>query len=151
MIEKHIHKLNVNPFFSSYILLAFFKGYESKKCPLLLLYVVLPLILSGTSRKALNSINKANTLTNFTNKNKEILVDLQLQIWDLRKLTNMALVVLYNNNEIKLQNEIEILKTIDHNNYNDDLKSYFRAAYYLGILFNKETIQTIFKTLKIIP
>lgn len=151
MSEKHINKLNVNPFLCSIILQAFYRGYEDDKCPLLLHYIVVPMILFGDIRTSLLSINKNMELNNFVSLNKINLINLQESVWFFRRITNQALIVLHNKQQIKLSSTVEILGTADYNNYSDDVKKYLRAATYLGIMFKKEPIENIFKIFKVIP
>lgn len=151
MIDKYINKLNANPFWGGLIIQAFHGGYNSKECPLLLHYIILPMVLYGDVRKSLLLINKNTTLTNFVSQNRANLIELQQHIWILRNPTNQALIVLHNKEYIQLKEYVEVIKTIDYNNYNDDMRKYLRAATYLGVMLKKETLLDIFKILKIVP
>lgn len=151
MIDKYINKLNVNPFWGGLIIQAFHGGYNSKECPLLLHYIILPMVLYGDVRNSLLLINKNTTLTNFVSQNRANLIELQQHIWILRNPTNQALTVLHNKEYIQLKEYVEVIKTIDYNNYNDDMRKYLRAATYLGVMLKKETLLDVFKILKIVP
>lgn len=151
MIDIIIHKLNVNPFLNGLIFQAFYNGYGKRECPLHLHYLVLPLLLNGNSRRALMSINKNQSIIEFTTKNKLNLINLQEDIWRLKELTNESLIVLHNNNQIELGNLVYINEVIDYKNYNADLKQYLKSATHLGILLKYELIQDIYKTFNVIP
>ncbi|MGL5257354.1 MAG: three component ABC system middle component [Proteocatella sp.] len=151
MIDKYINKLNTNPFWGGLIIQAFHRGYDNKECPLILHYIILPMVLYGDIRKSLLHINKNTTLTNFVSQNRANLIDLQQLIWKLKYTTNQALTGLHNKEYIQLKEHVRVIKTIDYNNYDDDMKKYLRAATYLGVILKKETLLDAFKILKIIP
>jgi len=151
MIEKHINKLNVNPFLSGIILKAFYAGFSENECPLLIHYVVLPMVLYGDLRNSLLAVNKNITLTNFVTQNKIHLIDFQQNLWSLKQLTNQSLIVLHNKQSIILKDKVEVIETVDYNNYNEDIKKYLRASNYLGLMLKKETIEDVYKILMIIP
>lgn len=151
MIDKYINKLNVNPFWGRLIIQAFHAGYNNKECSLLLHYIILPMVLYGDVRNSLLLINKNTTLTNFVSQNRANLIELQQHIWILRNPTNQALIVLHNKKYIQLKEYVEVIKTIDYNNYNDDMRKYLRAATYLGLMLKKETLLDVFRILKIVP
>ncbi len=151
MIDKIIHKLNVNPFLNGLIFQAFYNGYGNNECQLHLSYLVLPLILNGKSRRALMSINKNQNIIEFTTRNKLNLINLQEDIWKLRSLTNESLIILHNNNQIELKDLVRIKEVVDYKNYNLDLMEYLKSATNLGILLRQESIQNIYKTLNVIP
>lgn len=151
MIERHINKLNINPFLGEIIFKAFYAGYNEKECPLLIHYIILPMVLYGDLRKPLLSVNKNITLTNFVSQNKIHLVNFQESIWSLKKLTHQSLIILHNKQSIIVKTQVEILETIDYNNYNEDLKQYLRASNYLGVMLRKESTQDVYKILKAIP
>ena len=151
MIDKYINKLNVNPFWGGLIIQAFHAGYNNKECSLLLHYIILPMVLYGDVRNSLLLINKKTTLTNFVSQNRANLIELQQHIWILRSPTNQALIVLHNKEYIQLKEYVEVIKTIDYNNYNDDMRKYLRAATYLGVMLKRETLLDVFKILKIVP
>lgn len=79
------------------------------------------------------------------------MIELQQHIWILRNPTNQALIVLHNKKYIQLKEYVEVIKTIDYNNYNDDMRKYLRAATYLGLMLKKETLLDVFRILKIVP
>jgi len=151
MIDKIIHKLNVNPFLNGLIIQAFYLGYKKTECSLLMHYVILPIILNGDLRQTLMSSNKNLSIDEFVHRNKIDLINLQDNLWKSRDMTNEALIVLHNNGQIKLSSIIQINETVNYVNYNQDLKQYLRSATYLGILFSNESIENIYKLLNIIP
>lgn len=151
MSEKHINKLNVNPFLGGIIMQAFYSGYEKRECPIMLHYIILPIILFGDIRNPLLSVNRNSTLANFVSQNKLSFIDLQDSVWTLKRLTNLSLIALHNKQQIILKNMVEVKEVIDYSSYNEDMKKYLRAATYLGMMLKKETIQDVYKILKVIP
>ncbi len=151
MIEKHIQILNANPFFCGLIFQSFYKGYEKENCPLLLHYLVLPIILFNDTRQILTEITKREDFNKFVNENKLTFIDLQTKIWNMQSITNSTLIYLHNHEKIKLKSDVEILQNLSYEKYFDDLKIYLRSAYYLGYLLKNEETQQIFKTLNVIP
>lgn len=151
MIEKHINKLNINSFLSGIVFKAFYAGYNEKECPLLIHYVILPMVLYGDLRKSLLAVNKNITLTNFVSQNKIHLIDFQQNLWSLKKLTNQSLIILHNKQSIILKDQVKIIETTDYNSYNEDIKKYLRASNYLGLMLKKEAVEDVYKILKVIP
>ena len=115
------------------------------------LLIISQFTLYGDVRNSLLLINKNTTLTNFVSQNRANLIELQQHIWILRNPTNQALIVLHNKKYIQLKEYVEVIKTIDYNNYNDDMRKYLRAATYLGLMLKKETLLDVFRILKIVP
>jgi len=151
MIDNIIYKLNVNPFLNGLIIQAFYFGYEKKECPLLIHYIILPIILNGDLRQTLMSSNKNLSIDEFVKRTKVDLINLQDNLWKSRNMTNEALIVLHNNRQIKLSSTIQINETVNYINYNQDMKQYLRSATYLGVLLSNEPIENIYKSLNIIP
>ena len=151
MIERHIHKLNVNPFLGSLIIQSFYNGYKQNKCALLLHYLILPLVMYSDIRDILTSINKRGDLKSVVQLNKVAFVDTQEKIWLMRRLTNLTLINLHTKNKITLKAEVIIHATVNYEHFNHEIKNYLRAANYLGILFSTEETENIYKHLKVIP
>ncbi len=150
MIEKHINKVNVNPFFCSLIFQAFYNGYETKKCSILLHYLVLPFVMYSDIREIFSSITIRNNLENVVKSNKVAFADLQERVWTMKKLTDLTLINLHTQQKITLKVNIEIHESIDYEFYNADIKQYLRSASYVGKLFKGEDKTDIFKHLKVI-
>ncbi len=150
MIEKHINKVNVNPFFCSLIFQSFYKGYENEKCSILLHYLVLPFILYSDIREIFSSITVRNNLENVIKSNKVAFADIQDRVWTMKKLTDLTLINLHSQQKITLKADIEIHESVDYVYYNADIKQYLRSASYVGKLFKNEVKSDIFKHLKVI-
>lgn len=151
MIEKHIYKLNVNPFWGGLIIQSFYSGYDKPTCPLILHYIILPVIMYSETKKIFQNISKNASIDDLISNNKVAFLGLQERIWAMRDLTNMALINLENKKIIKLKAEVEIMKTEIYEKYQDEIKSYLRSANYLGKILKDNETQDIFKKLKIIP
>jgi len=151
MIEKHIQKLNFNPFFTGLIFQAFYEGYEKKTCPLILHYLISPIIMFKETRNLFTSITKNAVLDKIVESNAISFLDLQYRIWKMKEHTNQSLINLHNTGKIELKNDINIIETINYVQYDDTLKSHIRSSHYLGILFKEFEVHEIYKIFKVIP
>lgn len=151
MIEKHIQKLNINPFLTGLILQSFYNGYGRETCALSLHYIITPLIMYMDTRSLFGSITKNASLGKIVDENPIPLIELQTRIWKMRELTHLALINLHNQKKIKLIQDVVILETILYEQNNSEYKSYLRSAHYLGILFNDFDAVDIYKIFKVIP
>jgi hypothetical protein len=151
MIEKHIQKVNVNPFLGGLILKAFFKGYNNSKCSLLMMYLVLPAILYSDTREILSKLTTKNSLQAAIKVNKVAFIGFQERVWAMRKLTHLSLINLDSKKDISFGAMIQVINALDYSKYEEDIRNYLKAAHYLGVLFAKEDIENIFKHLKVIP
>lgn len=149
MIEKHINKVNVNPFFASLIFQSFYNGYESDKCSILLHYLVLPLTMYSETRNIFSRVNVRNNLENIVKTNKLEFSDIQDKVWALKKLTNLTLINLHTQKCISLHANVEVYEKTNYEDYSE-IKDYLRSATYVGKLFKNETDADIFKHLKVI-
>ncbi len=143
--------MNVNPFWGSLILRAFYQGYGKSECPLLYHYVILPMVLYSDLRVKLMRITKRATLSHFRHNNKLEFVDFQHRIWQQKHLTDLSLLVLTNQQIIDLKQNVQIKQTFDFENYSADVKEYFRAACRLGVMLKEEPVKDVYKILNVIP
>ncbi len=150
MIEKHINKVNVNPFFASLIFQSFYYGYESGKCSILLHYLVLPLTMYSETRNIFSKVNVRNNIGKVVKTNKLEFSDMQDKVWALKKLTDLALVNLHNKQIISLQAVVEVYNKINYEQHNSEIRDHLRSATYVGKLFKNETESDIFKHLKVV-
>ena len=79
-----------NPFLLAPILPAFYKALGDKDRSALLAYLVLPLVLPSSSRRALVNSNKASSLRTFT-KEVDRIYGLGQRIANQRRMTNLIL------------------------------------------------------------
>lgn len=143
--------MSLNPFWCGYIFQSFYNGFEKKDCPIVLHYIVLPLILYEDTRKLFQSITKNASLSGIVEQNPIAFLDLQQRVWNLRKQANMSLINLHNINKIRLNSKVEILESVQYYQYNYEIKTYLRSANYLGKLIREHGTSEIFKILKVIP
>jgi len=151
MIEKHIQKLSVNPFLIGLIFQSFYEGYGKASCPILLHYLVTPLILYKESRSLFSTITKNASLNRIINENEVALVGLQERVWKTKELSNLSLISLHNQKKIRISNDVDILVRIKYEDYSVDFKTMLRSSHYLGILFSDIEVLDIFKIFKVIP
>jgi hypothetical protein len=151
MIEKHIQKLNINPFLVGLIFQSFYNGYGREVCALNLHYIISPLIMYKDTCSLFSSITKNASLGKIIEENPIPLIELQTRIWKMRELTHLALINLHNQKKIELLKDVVVLETIFYEQNNSEFKIYLRSAHYLGILFKSFEAVDIYKIFKVIP
>ncbi len=151
MIDKHLQKLNLNPFMIGLIYQSFYNGYGKSECPILLHYIVSPLVFFKDSRVLFLSITKNASISKIIDDNTLAFIELQERIWKMKELSNLSLISLHNQDKILLKNIVEIKETIKYESINVDFKDLLRAAHYLGILFSDIDVHDVFKIFKVIP
>ena len=149
MIENYIYKLNVNPFWGSLLMKSFYKGYSKTNCPMLIHYIILPLVLSLDTRN-LFTTSRLN-ISDIVEKNPIPFSLLQQNVWQMHPITNLTLIHLHNTKSITFQKEIQILETVDYNDYEPSIKEYLECSFILGELFKDIESVEVFKLLKVIP
>jgi hypothetical protein len=151
MIEQHIQKLKTNPFIVGLIFQSFYQGYEKGTCPVLLHYLVTPLVLFKESRDLFSSITRNASLSKIIDENAIVFIELQERIWKTKELSNLSLINLQNQEKIKINEDVIIKETIKYETVNDDFKDVLRASHYLGLFFREISTVEIFKIFKVIP
>lgn len=151
MIEKHIQRINLNPFFTGLIFQAFYNGFTKKSCPLILHYLVPPLVMFKDSRELFTSITKNAVLSSIIESNPVSFFELQERVWKMKKHTNRSLINLHNTNKITLKENVQILETVNYEDSNQSNKTYMRSAHYIGVLFKEFEMHEIYKAFKVIP
>jgi len=151
MIEKHLQNLNINPFLIGLIFQSFYNGYGKSKCPILLHYLVSPLVLFKDSRILFSTITKKASLSRIIDENPLVFMELQERIWKTKELSNLTLISLHNQDIIQLKGIVDVKETIKYGSYDVDFKDQLRSAHYLGLLFCDIEVHDIFKIFKVIP
>jgi len=121
-----------------------------------LIYLVIPVIVIDSIRNKLNNaMNTSSFSTIFemdmTDK-KEYSINISERVESFLKITNDGLIQLGNETEIEFSEYITVSKTIKHTKFkpSNDL-DFYKAAYYLGLIFSKEDYRTIFLKLGVMP
>lgn len=151
MIEQHLQKIKTNPFLVGLIFQSFYQGYKKEKCPVLLHYLVTPLILFKESRDLFSSITRNASLSKIIDENAIVFIELQGRIWKTKELSNLSLINLHNQEKIKINEDVIIKESIKYETVNGDFKDVLRASHYLGLLFRDINTVDIFKIFKVIP
>ncbi|WP_088044509.1 three component ABC system middle component [Bacillus sp. EAC] len=148
MSIKHIENLSLNPFFCSDILHHFLCGYKNQKIDIGLIYLVLPFIYYKDTRNLLISANKRSDIyTLFKDKkdNRVSLVGMQERIKFFREYTNQSLVVGHNEKKFWVDKQISVLEKVNYKQIkSEQIRDYFRAAHYLGIILSKYDYKDVF-------
>lgn len=155
MTTEEVRLLTYNPFFGKTILHHFVCGFADNKASLNLIYLVFPLIFNESSRKILNTARTDSTLeTSFldTPKGKISLAGIEKRYDYFRELTQKSIIISCSNKIMLIEKEyIKAFSEVSFKNEKDLLiKEYFRAAYYLGVIFsNSNSELDIFLKLRI--
>lgn len=129
------------------IILSFLNGIE-KNCSYDLLLVSTAFIYSKECRDLLKYANKSSNINTMFVTKKIFNNDIQsMVLWGnvsdrvdtIKNVFNEALIDLYNCKLIRFDKMINCNKKFDYNECdNSVIKSYFRASFYLGVIFKKD-------------
>ena len=149
MSIKNIKILYMNSHFYALLFMGFLSGYN-KPCEVRTLFMALPILLYSDSRKKLLSANKTSKIESLFNKLKNMddnekisgksdLAGYIKRFEDIKGLSKKAIIILYSQDKISLEgNKVFLISDpINHLSYKGEIKSWIRAAYYLGIIFSK--------------
>ena len=149
MSIKNIEILSMNSHFYALLFRGFLSGYN-KPCEIRILFMALPIILYSDSRKKLLSANKTSKIERMFNKPKNMentekisgktdLAGYIKRFEDVKGLSKKAIIILYSQDKIRLEgNKVFLISDpIDYLSYKGEIKSWIRAAYYLGIILSK--------------
>jgi|GEM_PF-823705 len=121
-----------------------------------LVYLVIPIITIDTIRDKLNHAAKTSSFyTVFENEmtdKREYSINISERIESFLKITNDGLIYLGNEIEIEFNEYITVSKTISYTKFkSSNDRDFYKAAYYLGLIFAKEDYRTIFLKLGVMP
>lgn len=113
-----------------------------------LLYLSLPFIIDAATREKLTSTLKTSTFsTVFQNNNsleiKNSLIQKNEQVKQFREFTNRGIIYLGNIEELQIGSFTKVMNTVDFKKQKTN-RDYYKAAYYLGVVFAKEDYRNIF-------
>lgn len=139
----------MNPHFFSLLMQNFLSGY-GRPCDIKLIFFVMPMLFCDGAREKLvratkrgrmdslfeppliieeNRITGKSRLSGFTDRYKS-----------LESISKEALIILFSENKVIIERDkVILLQEIDYKKYKDSVREWFRAAYYLGVVFAKET------------
>lgn len=155
MTTEEVRLLTYNPFFGKNILHHFICGFANGQASINLIYLVFPLVFNESSRTILNTARKDSTLeTSFldTPKGKISLAGIEKRYEYFKDLTQKSTIILCSEKAMLIEKEFfKVLSEVSFKNEKDLLlKEYFRAAYYLGVIFsNSNSELDIFLKLRI--
>jgi hypothetical protein len=137
---SEIEELSLNPFWLSKLISHFNEGYGGN-APFELVYLLFPLVLRERTRNKLSTLNRSSNIYSalLDDKEKRILISaLQFYVEEYKQYVKPSLIVYANfGNEfgLKLKNN----SAYDFKKEKDSkTKNYYKAAYYLGVIFSKE-------------
>lgn len=151
MSIEYLRMLSLNPHLMGKLIQNFLEGY-SKPADLLLVFYVLPIILYKDSRNKLSNANSRSSLESLfqnrdvydNNENLRLSSKVNLagfvdRFDELKNCTKQAIITLTNENKIKLGSKVSLLVTDRYDNYKGNIRTFLKAAYYLGVIFSKTT------------
>lgn len=146
-----LQNISFNPFFLSAVLQHFLSGYAKKDADLYLFYLVFPIIFYKPSRNFLLHANKKSSIYSMFLDDWDSRISLggiQERYQYFRDLTGKALIVAANEEKISIGKVVNLLQAADYKKVKEaEVKAFFRAAHYLGVLFKKTNTQDIFRKL----
>ncbi|AWD13894.1 hypothetical protein FH505_00560 [Bacillus velezensis] len=151
-----IQNITLNPFFMSRIIHAFIQGYEKPSVPFNIIYIVLPIIYYGPSRKLLTKAQSRSSLrTLFVDDidKATALGGLQERMLYFNTLTNQSFIIAANEERVRLNSNgmIELTQNIKYKEIsNKNVREFIRAAHYLGLLCSKIEISNVYRLLGVI-
>lgn len=149
MKTQDINRLIYNPVWVASLLHYFLSGTSespSKKIKFELIYLAIPFIInealliklqSSTRRSSIESLFKSNEM-------KNSLVGIDKKIGSFKEITNKALLVLGKKIIVTEDGFIQIECIQDYRNDEEPLRSYYKAAFNLGLILSKEHYREIF-------
>jgi hypothetical protein len=155
MKASDIERLVFTPFHTSKILHHFLCGAKSVNSHCIkteLIHLVLPFIYNNQIQEKLKNLRKNSKFNAFIdNNNFDIFISsLNQRIYDYRKTTNTAIIILAN--EIDLEIDKYLIPSTDIH-FNDEkniyLKPIYKSSYNLGVILGKEQYLSVFKKLTI--
>lgn len=154
MSFEHIKRLSLNPYMMSKIIQSFLEGYNAP-VDIKLLFYVLPIVLNKDSRDRLVDARSTSKIDSLFGKKEsyESHEDLRLsgkanlagfidRFNELKFLTKESVIILVNENKIKINNSVILIEKDNFSNYsNKNVKETLKAGFYLGVIFKKSSIE----------
>lgn len=144
---SEIEKLSLSPFWLSKLIFHFVEGY-GKETPFELTYMLLPLVLRQESREVLSNLNKNSTIYSafLDHREKRLKITaLQHYVESYSKYVNPSLIVYANAGHSFGMRCLKNSNKYDFNKEkNQQTKKFYKAAYYLGVIFSKEKSKDCF-------
>lgn len=121
-----------------------------------LVYLALPLLTIDLLRDRFNHVNKTSSFNQIFEDsvvpNKECLINLPQRIESFVNITNEGLLVLNNYVNVDFCDFVTVSKYLNHSKIKDEYSAdYYKAAYYLGLIFAKSNYSNIFLKFGVVP
>ena len=153
MSIKNIETLPLNPHFFKKLIAAFLTGY-GKSCDLKLVFMVLPILLYAPSREKLENANSRSKLESLFNTKFEIedqnisgktrLSGFFSRYKMLGDATKKTIIILHSQGDIKISGTlISVTRAVDYSTYKNKIRTWMKAAHYLGVIFSNDEIEHI--------
>jgi len=148
MSLKHIQTLSMNPHFYGKLMQCFLSGY-GKPCEVRLYFMALPILLYSESRKKLINATSRSKMETLFNTSQELTDGVKIsgkvrlsgylnRFETLKEFSKKSLIILYSEKKIVLKdNKITLLNSVKYSDYSDNVRDWFKAAHYLGLVFAK--------------
>jgi hypothetical protein len=144
---KDLSTLSTNPHYYAFLLQSFLTGYN-KPCKVSILLMALPILLYSESREKLIRANNRSNISSLFSSPKEMnngslsgktrLSGYLDRYQTLLESSKKAIVILSSKKIILITDrKIMALQTLHYYDYNDKVRDWLKAAFYLGIVFAK--------------
>lgn len=149
MKTEDLKNLMYNPLWTSQLihyLLSGAKETPNGKLKFEILYIVLPMLYNHDIYKKLNAGSKRSTFNSVFADDilRRALIGINQQSVAYKEITNKALLVIGRNVTISEDGFIEVMQTLNYKKNKEPLRSYYKAAFNLGLVLSKEHYREIF-------
>ena len=146
-----IHDINhliYNPIWTSTLLHYFLSGAtESKngKIKFELIYLGLPFLFDAEIMAKLTTSTTRSTFSKFIDsvKSNNCMFSIDNKIISFKEITNKALAIMGDNVSVSEGGYVYTMECLNYKESEDDLRDYFKAAFYLGYILAKEDYMEI--------
>lgn len=143
-----------SPEFVARLLHRFLSGSQSiKKIGIKyeLMYFLIPIVMNDKLRRSLDRAKKNSNFEQklITDDNRSELYYLDEYIENTRTITNQGLIYLSSYANLSIGSYIKSSELVGFDSDVEEVKEYYRAAYYLGVLLSKEEYLNVFLKTKV--
>lgn len=149
MKAKELSELMYSPCWVWTLLSYFISGAQNNNegIKLELIYLVIPLLNIPELKSKLSKANVKTTIETLLSENniKTSIIGINATIPNFKVYSNNGLIALSNSNSIFISDMVCMRKAVHYKNEsNAGLKSYYKAAYNLGVVLSKEEPSNVF-------
>jgi hypothetical protein len=149
MSINNVKTLSMNPHFYSLLIQAFLSGY-GKPCKIRSAFMALPILIYKESREKLKNANRLSRIETLF-KSPQILEENKIsgktrlagyieRYNIIKPYCKKSIIILCSENKIILESgKVILIKKINYKDFDGDMRSWIKCAFYLGLIFSKTT------------